>query len=162
MVNIRVRNRTLGGIMGSFKKEQIEAINQQIKELVGIYRDAVADLGMSENEFWIWYSLIIMRGEYTQQDICESWSLSKQTVNTIINRMVRDELVELEVIPGTRNKKVIRLTEKGKIVGESLVMPIFEAEKKAIDRMPKKDISVCLDTLSEYIKIFREEMSKNQ
>ena len=38
--------------------KQLEVINQQIKDLVGIYRGAVSRLGMSENELWIWYTLI--------------------------------------------------------------------------------------------------------
>ena len=104
--------------MGESTKKQTEVINQQIKDLVGIYRTVVGRLGMSENEFWIWYALIVMGGSYTQQDICLMWSLSKQTVNTIISNMVRKGYASLEAIPGTRNRKEIHLTETGKAYGE--------------------------------------------
>ena len=82
--------------MGESTKKQTEVINQQIKDLVGIYRTVVGRLGMSENEFWIWYALIVMGGSYTQQDICLMWSLSKQTVNTIISNMVRKGYASLD------------------------------------------------------------------
>lgn len=144
--------------MDHHTKEQLEVINKQIKELVGIYRDAVSRLGISENEFWIWYTLIIMEGEYSQQDICSSWSLSKQTVNTIITHMVRKGLAFLEVVPGTRNRKIIRLTETGEKYGESIVRPVFEAENRAFDRLPVEDRIACTAALGRYINILKEEI----
>lgn len=53
----------------------------------------------------------LAESEPSQQSICEMWSLSKQTVNSIIYSMKRKGLVYLERIPHTRNKKIIRLTQ---------------------------------------------------
>ena len=44
-------------------------VPRKIKELYGIYYDAVKRLYVSDSEFWIWYTLVAMEGEYTQQDI---------------------------------------------------------------------------------------------
>ena len=55
------------------RKEQLQAMNRQIKELSGVYRSALSRLGLSENEFWIWYALLIMEGAYLQQDLCDEW-----------------------------------------------------------------------------------------
>lgn len=139
-------------------KEQLEAINQQIKELVGVYRGIVSRSGISENEFWIWYSLIIMEGEYSQRDICNSWSLSKQTVNTIVTHMVERGMAFLEVVPGTRNRKIIRLTEVGKKYGESIVRPVSEAENRAFSRLPEADRLACIVAVRKYISILKEEI----
>lgn len=144
--------------MDNNAREQLEVINQQIKELLGIYRDIVSHSGISENEFWIWYTLIIMDGEYSQQDICSSWSLSKQTVNTIVSHMVKKELAFLEVVPGTRNRKIIRLTEEGKKYGESIVRTISEAENRAFDRLPNEDRIACTVAFEKYINILKEEI----
>ena len=94
--------------------EQFRATLQCIKELIGLYRSTIGDFGISENEFWIWYTLIAMTGSYAQQDVCDIWSLSKQTVNTIIARMVQKGLVHLEAMPGAKNRKHIHLTNAGK------------------------------------------------
>lgn len=139
-------------------REHLEIINQQIKELVGVYRSIVSRSGISENEFWIWYTLIVMEGEYSQQDICSTWSLSKQTVNTIITHMVQKEYAVLEVIPGTRNKKNIRLTVTGKKYGESIVKPVWEAENRAFERFPAEDMIACSTALERYINILKEEI----
>lgn len=143
-------------------KELFETINQQLKELSGLYRNAVSSYGISENEFWIWYTLIIMDGEYSQQDISGMWSLSKQTVNTIISNMVRKGFVALEVIPGTRNRKVIHLTEAGRKYGESIVLPIADAEEKAIEKLPVKEQLACAVALSKYISFFKEELQNHE
>lgn len=142
---------------GEFK-EYLELVNQQIKELVGIYRGAVSRSGISENEFWVWYSLVAVDGEYSQQDICSTWSLSKQTVNTIVMHMVQKGFVSLEVVPGTRNRKNIRLTQAGREYGESIVMPISQAEQKAFEKLPIESWAACTRAFSQYIVALKEEI----
>lgn len=142
-------------------KKQLEMITQQIKELCGVYRDAVSTSGISENELWIWYTLIVMEGDYTQQDICTMWSISKQTVNTIITHMVQKQYATLSTIPGTRNRKIIQLTEAGRAYGEAIVLPISGAEQRAIDRMSSKDRIACTLAIRNYIQLLKEELARN-
>ncbi len=139
-------------------KEQLDQINQQIKELVSVYRVAVSRSGMSDNEFWIWYALLNMEGECSQQDICGLWSLSKQTVNTIISNMARKGYITLEVIPGSRNRKRIALTEAGRAYGETVVMPISMGEQRTLERLPREELELCNQVLGKYISILKEEI----
>ncbi len=143
-------------------KQHLENINRQIKELVSIYRDAVSHSGISENEFWIWFTLIATEGEYSQQDICSLWSMSKQTVNTIITHMVQKEYVTLEVVPGTRNRKIIRLTDTGTAYGTHLVSPVTEAEERSLARFSSAELDACSKTLNKYINILKEELYGNK
>ena len=138
-------------------KEQLKTINHQIKELSGVYRSILSRTGTSENEFWIWYTLLIMEGEYSQQDICDEWTLSKQTVNTIITNMVKKGYVELEVIPGTRNKKKIHVTEEGQKFGKQIILPIAEAEQKALEKIPMRERLACTSAFSKYISFLKKE-----
>ena len=146
---------------GDFK-EYLELVNQQIKELVGIYRGAVSRSGISENEFWVWYSLVATDEECSQQDICNTWSLSKQTVNTIVMHMAQRGFVTLEMIPGTRNRKNICLTEVGKKYGESIVMPISQAEQRAFGKLPLENWAACTRAFSQYIDALKEELNAPQ
>lgn len=145
-------------LMNQKTNEQYGIIIQQVKELVGIYRGVISHFGISENEFWIWYTLIIMKGEYSQQDICSMWSLSKQTVNTIIIHMVQKNFAYLEMVPGTRNRKNIRLTKAGREYGEIIVRPVSDAEQRTLSRLPVDDCIACTAVLDSYIGIFREEI----
>ncbi len=142
-------------------KKHIELINRKNKELVGVYRDAIKHLNISENEFWIWYTLVAMDGEHTQQEICHMWSLSKQTVNTAITKMRLKKHAYLEAIPGKRNQKAIRLTEEGRKHGEALILPITLAEEKAFGQMSFDELGFVANVFGKYIEIIRKEFDAN-
>lgn len=140
-------------------KDQLEMVMQQLKELSHIYHGAVSHTGISENEFRIWYTLVLTDGDYSQQDICGAWSLSKQTVNTIVSHIVQKNYAVLEVVPGTRNRKIIRLTEAGKRYGESIVKPVCRAEQRALDRLSPEEFVVGTEALKKFIAILKEEIN---
>ena len=126
-------------------KATLELFNQQIKELTSIYHQAVNQYGISDNEFWVWYTLLVMGGEQSQQSICEMWSLPKQTVNSVISGMIKKGAIYLETIPGTRNKKVIRITETGREYGEAIVTHICSAEQRAVEKLTPQERKQCTD-----------------
>lgn len=139
-------------------KEQLETVTRQMNELTGLYRAAVAPSGVSENEFWLWYILILTEGEHSQQEICRTWSFSKQTVNTIVRHMVDRGHATLEVVPGTRNRKIIRLTQAGRAYGGRIVAPVAAAEQRALDRMDAAELAACAAALAKYSRLLREEL----
>ena len=139
-------------------KTHIALVNKQIKELVGVYREAVKHLDISESEFWVWYTLVAMEGDFTQQDICAMWSLPKQTVNTAIAHMRLRRYATLEAVPRTRNRKIIRLTAEGKRFGEKLMAPISQAEERALARVEPAELAMVTDAFGKYIHIIRQEM----
>ncbi len=146
--------------MERLEEQEFEWMLQQTRELVGIIHDAVARCSVSENEFWIWYSLIILQGDVTQQDICSAWSLHKQTVNTIVSGMVKKGYAVLETIPGTRNRKRICLTEAGRAYGETVVRPVFEAEKRTYARMSREDKDALHQFMGNFLPLLRQELQE--
>lgn len=144
--------------MDNNMENQLEIIVQHLKELDNIYRKDISHTEISYNEFWIWYTLIILGESYSQQDICNLWSLSKQTVNTIVSNMVQKNFVTLEVIPGTKNRKQICLTETGRRYGEKIIMPIYEAEQRAISRLDEDELVICYALLEKFILTLEEEI----
>lgn len=138
-------------------KEQLEILNQQVKELTGLYHQAAVKSGISDNEFWVWYTLLTFHEEYSQQDICDMWFLPKQTVNSVVANLIKKNYVFLEVVPGTRNRKIIRLTQSGKAFGEAFIMRIYDAEKRTIEKMSDEERQTCITLLGKYIRFLREE-----
>ena len=86
------------------------------------------------------------------------WSLPKQTVNAIIARMVIKKRARLEKVPGTRNRKIIRLTEEGRSYGERLVLPIMRAEGKAYAQTTSEELENITNILGRYIEAVRGEL----
>lgn len=144
--------------MNKETKKQLETLNQQMKEITAVYHYSAIKFGISDSEFWVLYALLVLDGEYSQQDICEMWSLPKQTVNSVIRNMVKKGYVFLETIPGTRNRKIIRLTEDGKAFGENTVMRIYELEQRALLKMSEQERQTCIQLLSKYMTFLSEEI----
>ena len=139
-------------------KKVFGLMNQQFKELTAIYHRAACQHGISDNEFWVLYALFVFEEEQSQQSISEMWSLPKQPVNSVVSGMIKKGHVYLETIPGTRNKKVIRLTEEGKRFGESVIFPIYDAEQRAVDNMTLQEQQLCTELLAKYISFLDKEI----
>ena len=88
------------------------------------------------------------------------WSLSKQTVNTIVINLMKKNFTTLEAVPGTRNKKTICLTDKGRKYGESIVLPVAEAESRAFGKLPNEDRAIFHRVIGNYIEILKDELMK--
>ena len=96
-------------------------INQLCNESDGIYHGIAQNYGLSDSVYWILYILYNSDEPVSQSDLCSNWYYSKQTVNSSISAMAQKGWVLLEVIPGTRNKKNIILTEAGRESGRAHV-----------------------------------------
>ena len=141
-------------------REQIDLINQKTKELNSLYRLAAYKSNISDGEVDIWSVLLNCTEEYSQQDLAEMLSLPKQTVNSLITRMIRKEFVVLEHAPGTRNRNVIRLTEAGRHFGEQQVKWIFESEQRAMEDTEPAEAMAYVSMLEKYIARFRKEIEQ--
>ena len=137
---------------------QLEVLNQLVKELSGIYHHAAGKFGISDNEFWVWYALLVLGGEYSQQDICDLWCLPKQTVNSVVTNLVKKDFAVLETVPGTRNRKIIRLTPEGKDFGGSVVSHIYTAELETIRKFSDEERQTGIVLLGKYINLLQEEL----
>lgn len=137
------------------KEDRFDGLVRKINELSGIYRNAAAKSGISVNEFWVWYTLVGDRREFTQQEICAYCGLPKQTVNTIVRNMVRRKFATLEIIPLNRSRKRIRLTPAGRSFGEKLMAQAMTAERRAFLSLPEEEQKSALRFLDAYLPLLR-------
>lgn len=140
-------------------KKQVEVINRRIKEFNSLYHFAARKTGICDGELCIW-SVLLSTEEYSQQDLCDLFSLSKQTVNSLISSLIKRGYVFLEHVLGTRNQKVIRLTEKGQGYGQTRVMWIFEAEQRVIEETDSEEVQVLISMLGKYIRHLKREFNE--
>ena len=142
-------------------KQQLEILNKQEKELIYIYRYISNQFGISESEFWVLYALFAFEGDCSQQDICDLWYLPKQTVNSVVSSLTKKGYVFLETIPGTRNKKNIRITEAGMEFGKDTVLGIYNAGQRAIAKLSEDERQECINLLGKYITFLHEEINES-
>ena len=88
--------------------------------------------------------------------------MSKQTVNSIVSSMAKRGLVELKHMPGTRNLKVIKLTEAGRQFAADNVQWIFEADERAMEKTDLRELRAVISLLDKYVRNLREELSRTE
>ena len=142
-------------------KRQIDVINQHIKELNSLYHAAAVRSGSSDGEICVWSMLLTTEKEYSQQDLCELLFLPKQTINSIVSGLIKKGYIFLEHVPGTKNRKVIRLSDEGRNYGEKNIMWILEAEHHAMEEADPHEISTLISMLEKYIDKLKKEFTEN-
>lgn len=137
-------------------RQQSDLINQKIKELNSLYHAAASQSGISDGELSVWFALLTSDKEYSQQDLCELLFFPKQTVNFIVSTLVKKGFVFLVHMPGTRNRKVIRLTKEGRDYVDKNIMWIMRAEQRAMETVDPQEIQATISMFEKYIVSFRK------
>lgn len=140
-------------------KLQIRRMNQRIKELGAIYHTAANQIGVSDGEITVWSALLTAEQDYSQQELCDLLSLPRQTVNSVISKMVKKGFVYLEHIPGTRNQKTIHLTRHGMDFGRDQVQWIFQAEERALEQADPQQVQICIEMIETFTRHLRKELN---
>ena len=131
---------------------QITLYNQLIKEMDDLYRVYAKNCNLSETAFWILYCIREREEEaFTQREICEYWFYTPQTVNSALKNMTEE---------GNRKNKRIYLTEKGKETVDRIVVPLMEAERRALAAIGEQEAEIFLKTMKKHTEFFREEIEE--
>lgn len=140
---------------------QITLYNQLIKEMDDLYRVYAKHCNLSETAFWILYCVREREKEaFTQREICEYWFYTPQTVNSALKNMTEEGLLTLRAEEGNRKNKRIYLTEKGKETVERIVVPLMDAERRALAAIGEQETEVFLQTMKKHTELFREEIAE--
>ena len=108
----------------------INEYNQLQKSCNLLYHSIAASLGISDCAFWILYIVQDTEDVCKQSDICESISMSRQTVNSALKKLEKDGYLTLTKIEGKMGK-AIHLTEQGTRFVKEHILPVMEAEERA-------------------------------
>ncbi len=138
----------------------IKQLDRTMKEYDSIYHNAAVKYGLSDSAMWILFVVSDAGKAYTQQDLCRECWFPKQTINTALNNLIKDGCAELEAIPGTRNRKRIILTDKGRELAENTVERLKKAEQVAFGRFTDEELNGYLDMSERINRYLREEIEK--
>lgn len=138
----------------------LEKINRQFNECNALYHDLAVHYGISDTVFWILYALYKRSGPQTQNNLCMEWALPKQTMNSAVASMVRQELLELEQAPGRRSGKILHLTAAGQELAEKIIVPVQQAEQTALEHMGRQKAEQYVCIAQEYLNATRTEFEQ--
>ena len=138
-------------------QQQLQVLNRLYKESDHIYSRLASKLGMTDTTFWVLYAIAHSEEPMTQNDLCSDFFFPVQTIHSAINNLRRDGLVELQVIPGTRNRKAILLTEKGQVFAANTINKADEIEKNAFLCFSEEERELYLSLFRRHIDYLKSE-----
>lgn len=145
--------------MAELIQPQQEQILQYFKQMDDIFHAYAVENGLSDSAFWILYTLYQAEKPYTQNDFCEEWYYSKQTVHSAVAILVKAGYIELEHIPGSRNSKCIALTKEGRTYADIYIRPILEAEQRAFAGLSGEERDTYLRLVKKHLDLLDREVN---
>lgn len=146
--------------MKKYTEEYLKEIATQEKQFDALYRGAASLFGLPDCSMWVLYYLVSAEGDISQQDLIEKMMFPKQTINSAVTTLAGKGLVELAMIPGTRNRKKITLTAEGKKLAENTVMKMRCAECRAVESMGKEKMSQYIGLYHDFFTRLQSEFEK--
>lgn len=136
----------------------MERINYLMYEFDAVYHEASLKFGISDSVLAILYTICNLGDNCFLSDITKYSGISKQTINSALRKMEREELVRLEAYNGRR--KVIYLTEHGKALAERTVMRLIAQENVMFDSWSTEDKEKLLELMQRYIHDLKEKVEE--
>jgi len=141
-------------------QEYLSRIAAQEKQYAALYRAVGGQFGLPDCTMWALYYLVSSDEPLTQQDLIEKMMFPKQTINSAVMNLVKSRYVELQIVPGTRNRKTILLTETGRQLSENTVKRMYTAELRAVQTMGERNMERFSELYSAFFSALQNEFTK--
>ncbi len=143
----------------NINRQMIE-FNKIYKIIDDIYHNYAKSWDLSDTSLWILYSVWENDKAYTQKELCQVWSYSKQTVNSALKSLEGQGFIQLlHELDNKKNKQII-LTKRGKELAQKVVVPLMEAEKNSFASLSDEERCVFLKLMKKHSLLFGEEVNK--
>ena len=97
-------------------------------EINALYHEAAVKMGISDSVQNILYVLCEKEGRCLQSEVSKLTGISRQTINSAIRKLEKEDIVYLE--QGKGRNTILCLTEKGRKFSLEKIMPLHEMENK--------------------------------
>lgn len=125
-------------------------------EINALYHEAAVKMGISDSVQNILYVLCEKDGRCLQSEICKLTGISRQTINSALRNLKKDEIVCLE--QGSGRNTVVCLTEKGKAFAAEKVEPLFAMENKIWSEWTPDEQQAYLTLTQKYRDALKKHM----
>ena len=139
-------------------REEIHRINYLTTEMESLYHLASLKLNISDSVSIVLYSIYDAGGSCLLSDVYKNSGISKQTVNSAIRRLEKEEILYLEQHRG-RSKRII-LSEKGKSYVKHTAARLYQAEMDAFESWTEEEIHTYINLMEKYADCFRLQVEK--
>lgn len=142
-------------------KSNVEQFSREWQKVMMLYSDYARSVGINYTTLQV-LKYIAEIDNCTQKIICEQSFLPKQTVNSIITSLYKDDYVELRELAEDRRAKSIHLTKSGKQYSDMISERLYKAEYQAMENMTAEKRKNLLDSFHEYAELFQSQLFHNR
>lgn len=137
---------------------ELEEWFQLYKEYDDIFHDLALKMQISDSAFIILYGICTLGDGCLQKDICASYFISKQTVNSSTRRLVQEGYIRLE--NGSGRDMHLYLTPKGQQFAESHIHPVIRMEEDAFLEMTPAERTELVRLTRKYVVLMKEKANQ--
>lgn len=141
-------------------EEQLTHLNQIYKETEEIYHGIATFFGLSHSALWLLYSLNEANAPCTQAEICSTWSISKQTLNSALKGLKTAGYIQIVCSNKNQKSKHIVLTPFGKALIKKTVERIVIAEKQALSNLSKDERMQLVSLSQRHLELLKLEIQQ--
>ena len=150
------RNRKVT-VMDDYIKEQIKLWDSLCKEQADFYHKASVWSGLSDAAYWVMFSVCWKQEKISQSDLCAENYFPKQTINSAVTKLLKQEFVTLIASDDNKKRKLIKLTTQGVAFCKQYVEPIFEVERESFRQCDRDEIDQMLSTMKKQLNFMKEK-----
>lgn len=129
--------------------DELREFNRIYKEFDDLWHETALHIGLSDSAFDILYSVYCLGDGCLQRDICALSFGRKQTINTAIQKLVKEGMLLMK--QGKGREMHIYLTEEGKDFVKQKVEPLVEIENSVWKEMPLEERQELIRLTKQYV-----------
>ncbi len=137
-------------------KNDLRKLNYMMSEMGGLYHEAAVKAGVSDSVHSILYVLCAENYRCLQSEIYKQAGISRQTINSAIRRLEKDEIIYLE--KGSGRNTIVCLTEEGMNFAKEKIEPLYQMENEIFDEWDSKDVEAYLSLTAKYRDALKKKL----
>ena len=145
--------------MAGIMIEEMRRFNNLLGEIDAAYHEANQRLGLTDSAMQVLYVLCNDGGESLLSRICGISGASKQTINSALRDLEKEDCIRLETLPGRRKK--VCLTQRGRELAERTALRLIGVENAVFGGWTQEERETYLALTQRYLTDFRARMKEH-
>ena len=144
--------------MAGIMIEEMRRFNNLLGEIDAAYHEANQRLGLTDSAMQVLYVLCNDGGESLLSRICRISGASKQTINSALRGLEKEDDIRLETLPGRRRK--VCLTQRGRELAQGTALRLIGVENAVFGGWTTEERETYLALTQRYLTDFRAVMKE--
>ena len=145
--------------MAGIMIEEMRRFNNLLGEIDAAYHEANQRLGLTDSAMQVLYVLCNDGGESLLSRICRISGASKQTINSALRGLEKEDYIRLETLPGRRRK--VCLTQRGRELAQGTALRLIGVENAVFGGWTQEERETYLALTQRYLTDFRARMKEH-